>query len=51
MSAGFLLPIARIDEYQSAVEEFPAYGSVLLRLANIRLRQLAGTDERDSRQP
>ena len=27
-----------IDEYQSAVEEFLAYGSVLLRLALVNLR-------------
>ena len=37
MSPGFLLP-AIADEYRRAVEEFPAYGSVLLRLAIPNLR-------------
>ena len=32
-----------IDEYQSAVEEFLAYGSVLLRLALVNLRTVIVT--------
>jgi len=35
MSGGLLLPIDKIGEYRAAVEEFPAYGPVLLRLASL----------------
>jgi len=41
MSGGFLLPIvalsaiAPIDEYRAVFEDFPAYSSVLLRLARV----------------
>ena len=38
MSRGFLLMELRAIEYRQAVEEFPAYGSVLLRLALLNLR-------------
>ena len=34
VSDGFLLPTEAVDEYRAVLEEFPAYGSVLLRLAN-----------------
>ena len=37
MSVGFLLP-GNPGEYQAVLEEFPAYGSVLLRLALVNLR-------------
>ncbi len=37
MSAGLLLPDVSSDEYRTAVEEFPAYGWVLLRLAGFPL--------------
>src|ERR1700737_5123023 len=43
MTAGFLLPGGRPDEYQSVLEEFPAYGSVLLRLAILYLRTVIVT--------
>jgi hypothetical protein len=43
MSAGFLLPALGASEYQSAVEGFPAYGSVLLRLAYVNLRTVIVT--------
>src|SRR5258705_12674549 len=42
MSIGFLLP-AGAGEYQAALEEFPAYGSVLLRLAFVNLRTVIVT--------
>ena len=42
MSVGFLLP-ANPGEYQSVLEEFPAYGSVLLRLAIVNLRTVIVT--------
>ena len=42
MSAGFLLP-ACADEYLAVLEEFPAYGSVLLRLARVNLRTVIVT--------
>ena len=37
MSAGLLLPGVAPGEYRAAVEEFPAYGWVLLRLAGFPL--------------
>ena len=43
MSAGLLLPKMNFDEYRTAVEEFPAYGSVLLRLAISNLRTVIVT--------
>ena len=44
MSVGFLLPSQLgDDEYRTAVEEFPAYGSVLLRLAIPNLRTVIVT--------
>ena len=42
MSVGFLLSVGP-DEYQSVLEEFPAYGSVLLRLAIVNLRTVIVT--------
>ena len=46
MSGGFLLPATGMPvtgEYRAAVEEFPAYGSVLLRLALVNLRTVIVT--------
>ena len=42
MSVGFLLP-GGPGEYQTVLEEFPAYGSVLLRLAIVNLRTVIVT--------
>ena len=42
MSAGFLLPTF-VDEYLTVLEEFPAYGLVLLRLAFVNLRTVIVT--------
>src|SRR6266545_5950324 len=42
MSVGFLLP-GDPGEYQAVLEEFPAYGSVLLRLALVNLRTVIVT--------
>ena len=46
MSGGFLLPASGCPgarEYRAAVEEFPAYGSILLRLAIPNLRTVIVT--------
>ena len=42
MSVGFLLP-GDPGEYQAVLEEFPAYSSVLLRLAVVNLRTVIVT--------
>src|SRR5437588_8293114 len=42
MSVGFLLP-GGPGEYQAVLEEFPAYSSVLLRLALVNLRTVIVT--------
>ena len=42
MPAGFLLPTC-VDEYLTVLEEFPAYGLVLLRLAFVNLRTVIVT--------
>ena len=42
MSEGFLLPTF-VDEYLTVLEEFPAYGLVLLRLAFVNLRTVIVT--------